>query len=74
MYDGNGDWKAALPLIAHTRQRELFGVGGGQEEVAEATVTVNVATSQTIRLVDGVVTNRADFSVLQLVLGSNGIR
>ena len=42
--------------------------------MAKATVTIRVAASQTIRLVDVIVTNRADFSILELVLGSNGIR
>jgi len=44
-YDRKGDRKATLPLIANTRQGELFGVGGGEEEVVKATVTISVATS-----------------------------
>jgi len=74
LYDRKGDRKPTPPLIAHTRQGELLGVGGGEEEVAKATVTVSVAASQTIWLVDGIVTNRANFSILELVLRSNAAR
>ena len=45
LYNWKGNGKTTIPLVAHTRQGELFGVGGGGEEVAEATVTVSVATS-----------------------------
>ena len=45
LYDWEGDWNAALSLIAHTRQGELFGIGSGGEEVAKAAVTISMATS-----------------------------
>jgi len=73
-YEGKGDRNATAPLIAHTRQGELFGIGGSEEEVAKAAVTIRVAASKTIRLVDRVVTYRTGFSVFKLVLGSNGAR
>ena len=72
--DWKGDRKATLSLVSDTRQRELFGVGGGDEEVVKSTTAVSVATSQAIRLVDGIVTDRTDFSVLEPVLGPEDIR
>ena len=74
LYDRDGDWNTTHTLIAHTGQGELLGIGGGEEEVAKATVTIGVAAIQTIRLVDDVVTDWAGLSVLELVLGSNGVR
>jgi len=74
LYDWEGDQEIALPLIAHTRQGELFGVGGGEKEVTKAAVAIGVTTSQEIRLVDGVVTNWAGFSIPDLVLGPYDIR
>jgi len=69
LYDWNGDRKTTRPLFAHTRQGELFGVGGGEKEVVKTAVAISVAASQAIRLVDVVVTNRTGFFILNLVLG-----
>ena len=74
LYDREGDRKIACPLVAYTRQRELFGIGGSEEEVAKATGTICVATTKTIWLVNIIVTDRTDFPVLELVLRLNGIR
>lgn len=74
LYDGKRDWDTTLPFIAHTRQGKSFGVGGGEKEVTKAPMTINVATGEAIRLVDCVETNRTTFTVLELVLRSNGIR
>jgi len=74
LYDWKGDRSTTFRLIAHTRQRELFGVGGGKEEMAKATVTISVATSEAVRLIDSVATNRAGFSILGMVWRSNGAR
>lgn len=43
LYDWEGDRKTTLPLVTHARQGELFGVGGGDEEMAKAAVTIRVA-------------------------------
>ena len=74
LYDRERDREATLPLVGHTRQRELFGIGSGEEEVADAAVAISMTTSQSVWLVDGVVAYGTDFPVLELVLGSNGDR
>jgi len=68
--DGKGYRNTTLPLIAHARQGEPFGVGGGDKEVAKAPVTINVTTAKAGRFVDRVVTNGADLPVPELVLRS----
>jgi len=73
LYDRKWDRDTALPLIAHTRQGELFGVGGGDKKVTKASATINVATSEAVRFVDCVVTNRTDFPVPELVLRSTSV-
>jgi hypothetical protein len=61
LYDGERDRNTTLPLIAHARQGELLGIGGGEEEVMKAPITINVAASEAVRLVDRVVTNSGRF-------------
>ena len=68
-WTGEGvDWKTTLPLrvATHAQRGEMLGVGEGSEGVERATVTIRVAASQVIQLVDGIVTNWADFSVRML--------
>jgi len=45
LYDRKRDREATLPLVGHTQQRELFGIGSGEEEVADAAITISVTTS-----------------------------
>jgi len=44
LYDGERDRETTLPLVGQARQRELFGIGSGEEEVANAAVAISVAT------------------------------
>lgn len=73
LYGGKGDWDTTFPLIAHAQQREVSGVGGGEKEVTNTPVTISVAASKTIRLIDRVATDWASFSVLELMLRSDSV-